>query len=83
MGPHEGVVPDAGILGMLRTSARLVQIVSFVLEADVEAHPRVGGLKGALDKERAAKEHSDKAFRTLREWDLHAPQDQPTAPTSR
>lgn len=39
----------------------------FVLDAEVEEHPKVGGLKSALKKERDAVATADKEFRALRE----------------
>jgi hypothetical protein len=39
----------------------------FVLDADVEDHPKVGGLKSALEKERKAKGDADKEFKKLKD----------------
>lgn len=39
----------------------------FVLDAEVEEHPKVGGLKSALKKERDAKDTADKEYRALKE----------------
>lgn len=39
----------------------------FVLDAEVEDHPKVGGLKSALKKERDAKDTADKDFKALRD----------------
>lgn len=40
---------------------------AYVLDADIDAHPKVGGLKSALAKERQAKKDGDAEFRKLRE----------------
>jgi len=39
----------------------------FVLDADVDAHPKVGGLKSALDKERGEKDKAAKEFKALKD----------------
>jgi hypothetical protein len=40
---------------------------SFVLDADIDAHPKLAGLKSALAKERQAKKDGDAEFRKLRD----------------
>lgn len=39
----------------------------YILDADIDAHPKVGGLKSALDKERKAKAAADKEYKTLKD----------------
>lgn len=38
----------------------------FVLDTDVDSHPKVGGLRSALDKERDDRKKADKAFNDLK-----------------